>query len=271
MDTQEHFIDKEKLDSLFVENRNIKQWIKDNQVGIYTAIIFHLLVFLALALNEIRTRNKQSVFVEIVFQKDIKKEPEKNPAEEKKIIEEELKKMLKEMPTPDIKLPNLTMNAAAQGSESGRGQGAATASFFSSRNTSTIREEKEREREKENQQQEKKNRGTDDVKLAEAAHDGEESQAYKGPSIVSYYLEGRVGISIPVPSYKCFNGGDVTVLIEVNRLGYVVGAEIDKKNSSNDECLHRAAKEAAERARFSSSQGSEEIQKGNIVYRFVSQ
>jgi TonB family protein len=267
MDTQEHFIDKEKLDSLFVENRSFKQWIKDNQVGIYTAIILHLLIFLVLALNEIHSRSTKSVLVEIVFQKDIEKEPEINPVEEKKKIEEELKKMLQEMPTPDIQLPNLTMNAAAKGSESGRGQGAGTASFFSNRNTSTIREEKEKEREKE---LEKKNRGADDVKLAEASRNGEESQAYKGPSIVSYYLEGRVGISIPVPSYKCFKGGDVTVLIGVNRLGYVVEAEIDRKNSSNDECLHRAAKEAAESARFSSSQG-QEIQKGNIVYRFVSQ
>ncbi|MDR3246251.1 MAG: TonB family protein [Prevotellaceae bacterium] len=268
MDTQEHFIDKEKLDALFVEHRSVKQWIKDNLSGIYATIIFHLLIFSSLALNEIRTHASKSVLVEFLVQ-DIEKEPEINPVEEKKIIEEELNKMLKNMPDPNIKLPNLAVNAAVQGSESGRGQ-SASASFFSSKNTSSIREEKEK-KEREKEQEEKKNRGTDEVKSDESAQAaGEESQAYKGPSIVSYYLEGRTEISMPIPSYKCYNGGDVTVLIEVNSQGYVIAAEIDVKNSSADECLHRAAKEAAERARFSTSQ-NQGTQKGNIIYRFVSQ
>jgi TonB family protein len=264
MDTPEHSIDKDKLDALFTEDRSVKQWIKDNQIGIYTAVILHLLIFLALALNEISIRTIQSKSIELVLQ-NVEQEPEISPEEEKKQIEEELNKMLREMPNPDVRLPNLTMNAAAQGSASGRGQGAV--SFFSSRNSASMREEKER---KEKAQEEKKNTGTDDIKSDEPTQNGEESMAYKGPSVVSYYLEGRVAIHLPVPSYKCFKGGDVTVLIEVNSQGYVIGVEIDKRNSSNDECLQRAAIDAAEKARFSTSQKSEN-QKGNIVYRFVSQ
>jgi TonB family protein len=264
MDTPEHSIDKDKLDALFVEDKSLKQWIKDNRIGIYTTVIFHLVIFLALALNEIRTRTMQSKSIEFVFQ-SIEKEPEITLEKEHKRIEEELNRMLREMPNPDVRLPNLTMNAAAtHGSESGRGQG--NVSFFSSRNSSSIREERER---KEKTQEEKKNTGVDDVP-DESSRNGEESQAYKGPSVVSYYLEGRTAIYLPVPSYKCFKGGDVTVLIEVNSQGYVVGAEIDKRNSSNEECLHRAAIDAAERARFSTAQKSGN-QKGNIIYRFVSQ
>ncbi|MDR1887189.1 MAG: energy transducer TonB [Prevotellaceae bacterium] len=264
MDTSEHFIDKEKLDVLFAENRSVKQWIKDNQVGIYVAVIFHLLLFLALALNEIRTRTVKPVSIDLVFQ-DAVMEPEITPEEEKKKLEEELNRMLREMPNPDIRLPNLAMNAAVQGSASGRGQG--STSFFSDRNTSSIREEREK-KEREKAQQEKKNGDTDDVLPDEST--GEDSQAYKGPSVVSYYLEGRIALHLPVPAYKCLKGGDVTVLIEVNSQGYVVDAGIDKKSSSNDECLHRAAIEAAENARFSPSQKSEN-QKGNIIYRFISQ
>jgi TonB family protein len=264
MDTPEHSVDKDKFDSLFVEDRSLKQWIKDNQIGIYTTVIFHLVVFLALALNEIRTRTIQSKSIELVYQ-TVEKAPEIAPEEERKKIEEELSKMLREMPNSDVRLPNLTMNAAAQGSESGRGQG--SVSFFSSRNSASIREEKER---KEKAQEEKKNRGVDDISTDEPVKNSEESQAYKGPSIMSYYLEGRTGIYLPIPAYKCLNGGDVTVLIEVNSLGYTVSATIDKRNSSADECLHRAAIDAAERARFSTSQKSGN-QKGNIVYRFVPQ
>jgi TonB family protein len=264
MDTPEHSINKDKLDALFVEDKSIKRWIKDHQIGIYTAVIFHLLIFLTLALNEIRTRTIQSKSIELLYQ-SIEQEPEINPENEKKKIEEELNKMLSEMPNPDVRLPNLTMNAAVQGNASGRGHSAV--SFFSNKNSASMREERER---KEKAQNEKKNTGIDDIKSNEPAQDGEESMAYKGPSVVSYYLEGRTATHLPVPSYKCFKGGDVVVLIEVNSQGYVVDAEIDKRNSSNDECLHRAAINAAERARFSTAQKSEN-QKGNIIYRFVSQ
>ncbi|MDR2383120.1 MAG: energy transducer TonB [Prevotellaceae bacterium] len=264
MDTPEHSIDKDKLESLFVEDKSLKQWIKDNQIGIYTAVIFHLLIFLTLALNEIRTRETHSKSIELIFQ-SVEQEPEIAPEDEKKKIEEELNKMLREMPNPDVRLPNLAMNAAAQGSASGRGQGA---SFFSSRNSASIRAEREKT---ENAKEEKKDTGLDDITSDESAQNGEESQAYKGPSIVSYYLEGRVARYLPVPSYKCLRGGDVTVLIEVNSHGYVVNTEIDKHNSSSDECLHRAAIDAAERARFSTTTPKSGNQKGNIVYRFVPQ
>jgi TonB family protein len=242
----------------------VKHWIKNNQTGIYTTVIFHLLIFLALAFNEIHMRTMPPKSIELIFQ-SVEQEPDISPEEERKKIEEELNKMLREIPNPDVTLPNLTMNAAARGSESGRGQGS-TASFFSSRNSASIREE----REKREKMQEQKDTGIDDIASDEPAQEQEDGQAYKGPSIVSYYLEGRTAIHLPVPSYKCFRGGDVTVLIEVNSQGYVVSSEIDKRHSDIDECLQRAAIDAAERARFSTVQKSEN-QRGNIVYRFVSQ
>jgi TonB family protein len=265
MDTPKHFIDKDKFDTLFVENSSIKQWIKENQFGIYAAVIFHLLVFLGLAFNKMHTLVLQPKSIELIY-KHVEQEPEISPEEEKKKVEEELNKMLRDMPDRDIRLPNLAMNAAAQGSESGRGQGTG-ASFFSSRNSASIREEREK---REKVHENSKTAGIDDITAEESHQAAEESQAYKGPSIVSYYLEGRTAMHLPVPSYKCFKGGDVTVLIEVNPQGYVIAAEIDKRNSSSDECLHRAAINAAERARFSSLQKSG-TQKGNIVYRFISQ
>jgi TonB family protein len=264
MDTSEHTVDKNKLDALFVEDRSIKRWLKDNRTGIYTAVAFHLLVFLTLTFNEIRKQTMPPKSIELIYHSI---EPEEVvPEDETKKIEEELNQMLREMPTPDIRLPNLTMNAAAQGSESGRGQGAG-ASFFSSRNTASLREEKEK---RESTRQTKKDVGIDDLPSEESVVEQEDGKAYSGPSVVSYYLDDRIAVYLPVPSYKCFRGGDVTVLIEVNAQGYVVGAEVDKRHSSTDECLHRAAIDAAERARFTTSQKGG-TQKGNIVYRFVSQ
>jgi TonB family protein len=267
MDTPEHSIDRKKFDTLFVEDKSIKRWLKDSRSGIYATVIFHLLIFLALAVNKMHTLVMQPQSIELAYLNN-EPEPEISPEEERQKIEEELNKMLRDMPDPDVRLPNLAMNVAAQGSESGRGHGSTvSASFFSSRNSASIREERER---REKAQEKKQNTGADDIGADEQLQDEDESQAYSGPSIVSYYLEGRTAVHLPVPSYKCFKGGDVTVLIEVNAQGYVVVAEVDKRHSNNDECLHRAAVDAAERARFSPLQKSG-TQKGNIVYRFVSQ
>ncbi|MDR1897902.1 MAG: hypothetical protein LBR10_14040 [Prevotellaceae bacterium] len=269
MDTSEHPVNRKDLTSVFTtERRTLKQWIKDHQIGIYSTVIFHLLVFLILALNELHTKMTRITVIELVHHVVEEEEPEISSEEEKERLKKELDKMLNEMPNPDVKLPNMAVNAAAGGSKSGKGSGS-NMSFFSNRNTSTLQNEKEKEKAKEESEKQREKRGVDEVPdinpVVSAA-----GEAYKGPSVVSYYLYGRTALSLPVPAYKCLNGGDVTIIIEVNKFGYVLTAEVDSKNSSKDDCLHIAAKQAALTARFSSSSSSE-IQKGNIVYRFVSQ
>ncbi len=94
---------------------------------------------------------------------------------------------------------------------------------------------------------------------------------YKGPSVISYSLDGRKSISLPVPAYKCQGGGDVSVQITVNRKGYVVSAAVIESVSSSDECLVRSAVAAAKRSRFRASTTAPEKQVGEIVYRFIAQ
>lgn len=94
---------------------------------------------------------------------------------------------------------------------------------------------------------------------------------YKGPSVISYSLDGRKAISLPVPAYKCQGGGDVSVQIQVNRKGYVVSAAVIESVSSSDECLIRSAVAAAKRSRFRASSSAAEKQVGEIVYRFIAQ
>lgn len=98
-----------------------------------------------------------------------------------------------------------------------------------------------------------------------------ETEAYQGPSVISYALEGRKAMSLPVPAYKCMGGGDVSVSIIVNRKGYVTGARIIESVSSPDQCLRDYALRAASRSRFTASQDASERQAGEIVYRFVAQ
>jgi outer membrane biosynthesis protein TonB len=99
----------------------------------------------------------------------------------------------------------------------------------------------------------------------------ETAKTYQGPSVVSYDLGDRKAMSLPVPAYQCIHGGDVTVLIEVDRQGYVKKAGIDKSYSSPDKCLHDAALTMARLSRFTVSANAPNRQQGNIVYRFIAQ
>jgi TonB family protein len=271
MDTPKYSISDEKLQAVFNdERRSLLQWLKDNQTGIYVTIIFHLMLLLGLSLNEIRVRlSAPHQFAVIEFVEQQPEPEEKKTDDELKKEKEELKKQVEEMmknrPDADIKTPNLAVNLDAKGTSSGTGH---SISFFSNKNTATLRSETERKKQEELEKKEKEQtQGVDQVNISEQTAPA--SPAYKGPSIVSYLLTGRTALSLPVPAYKCLNGGDVTVLIEVNRQGYVISAEVDSKNSSSDECLHISAIQAAKEARFSS--GTVDTQTGNIVYRFIKQ
>ena len=97
------------------------------------------------------------------------------------------------------------------------------------------------------------------------------TEAYKGPSVISYSLEGRKSISMPIPVYKCVAGGDVSVAITVNRNGYVTDASVIENASAKDLCIREYAVRAASSSRFTRSSSAPEKQTGEIVYRFIAQ
>ncbi|MBQ7268952.1 MAG: energy transducer TonB [Bacteroidales bacterium] len=99
----------------------------------------------------------------------------------------------------------------------------------------------------------------------------EESKPYNGPSVVSWFLEGRKASRLPIPAYRCMGGGEVTVLIKVDPQGNVIDARIDESVSTNDSCLRNFAVRAARMSRFSASPSAPPRQEGNIVYQFIAQ
>ena len=98
-----------------------------------------------------------------------------------------------------------------------------------------------------------------------------DNRQYSGPSVLSWTLDGRKASTLPIPAYKCYNGGDVTVLIKVNNSGTVVAAKVVEAVSSPDECLRKSAIRAARTSRFSASASAPASQVGEITYRFVAQ
>lgn len=94
---------------------------------------------------------------------------------------------------------------------------------------------------------------------------------YSGPSVVSYYLEGRKASHLPIPAYRCMGAGQVTVLITVDPGGTVIGAKVDESVSSTDGCLRSFAIRAARLSKFSAKADAPAKQIGNIIYEFVAQ
>lgn len=95
---------------------------------------------------------------------------------------------------------------------------------------------------------------------------------YNGASVLSFSLDGRKAQGdLPVPAYQCPGGGDVSVMIEVNRSGRVVKAEVIDEVSEPDACVKEAALRAAKRSLFTAKDDAPERQRGEIVYRFIAQ
>lgn len=105
----------------------------------------------------------------------------------------------------------------------------------------------------------------------DAEKDSVEKEVYKGPSVVSYSLDGRKAVHLSIPAYRCLGGGDVTVRITVDRSGMVEAAEVLDEFSSSDKCLREYAEKAARLSRFTASTSAPKKQFGEIVYRFIAQ
>ena len=110
-----------------------------------------------------------------------------------------------------------------------------------------------------------------DMNPQQGVESSEPAPAYQGPSVISYELEGRKALSLPVPAYKGYGAGDVLVDIEVNPAGRVTAAKVRADGSSADASLHSFAVDAARRSRFSASADAAKSQPGWILYRFIAQ
>lgn len=132
-----------------------------------------------------------------------------------------------------------------------------------------IREQMNRNREfwEESQNDEAINIPNVEEKIIKPENEGQ----FKGPSVISYFLEGRKARHLPVPAYKCEGGGPVVVDIEVERDGTVSKATIDTDNSVIDDCMNNAALEAAKASLFSIDAVAPNRQRGSITYLFVPQ
>lgn len=232
---------------------------KEKKIGLYATIIFHLVVIIILLLTGIsRVVSAESSFIlDFTGQQELEQQIKQQQIQEQ--ASKELDELLSGHSSETYR--NVAVDRSRRPLKDDR-----------FKNPSQVYDEaKELQKKLDASRREAlREQGSDDVALNSNDHE-QKTETYKGPSVISYILDGRKAMSLPVPVYKCYGGGDVSVRITVNRKGYVVGAVVISGSSSTDECLIKSALDAAKRSRFAASAKAPEKQIGEIVYRFIAQ
>ncbi len=108
----------------------------------------------------------------------------------------------------------------------------------------------------------------DDILQLESNND----EPYTGPTTITYELSGRTHLRMPVPVYKCPDGGIVKVNISVDQQGRVISANIDgTPGNFNEICIFEMAIEAATGSRFDRNVDAPTVQSGTITFYFQKQ
>ena len=231
----------------------------DQRAGLYITVSIHLAVIIVL----LATRIGYEVQRENSFVLDFTKQEEAERLQERIRMQEKLEAQLERMLSSQSGVPlrNVTVDRA---------------NLKDDRGTNADELYKEAERlARELQDGQKRAEETQEsfaaVEEVKKEVKKEEAKPYSGPSVLSWSLDGRKASHLPIPAYRCYGAGEVTVIITVNNQGDVINAKVDEGISSNDACLRTFAVRAARLSKFSASPEAPARQMGTITYAFIAQ
>lgn len=233
-----------------------------DRAGIYTTVIIHLAVIVVLLATRLggAVAEERGFIMDFTRQEELEKLAEQavrlqKEAEMKAAVSERLEQMLKDAPTPR----NIAVDRGALKDDRGT-------------DAEKLYSDAEKLARELGKGYELPDEDAVSIPNKEKKDDKDPKQSsYKGPSVVSWFLEGRKASRLPIPAYRCLGGGEVTVLIKVDNQGNVIDARIDDGVSTHDSCLRNFAVRAARMSKFSVSPSSPPRQEGNIVYQFIAQ
>ena len=237
---------------------------KESRAGLYITVIFHLTVIIVLLVYQIdATVRREESFV-----LDFSKQEEIERIEKEIAFKEDISKRLDDLIAAAHNSGEPIRNIAVDASR---------AQLKDDRGTDADQLYKDAERLANDLKNGQKDAVEEDAReeTVEMQHqkklDQKNQKEYSGPSVLSYTLDGRKASHLPIPAYRCYGAGDVTVIIKVNNSGQVVSAKVMEDISSGDNCLRSFAIRAARLSRFSASSTAPANQTGEIVYRFIAQ
>lgn len=245
-----------------------KKFSTEDKAGLYVTVIFHLAVIIVLLAGGLTSALRS----ESSYLFDFSRQEEEERLAEEAAFKEEISRRLDELIYGDADL------APAPAESEIRNIAVDASTLRDDRNTDA--EELYADAERLRNELRNGTRSADEEDMRDEAVDlgnnpsdniDTGDNGYRGPSVISYSLDGRKASRLSIPAYRCIGGGDVTVIISVDNSGNVVNARIHDDVSSDDRCLREFALRAARLSRFSSSSTAPLRQKGEIVYRFIPQ
>ena len=232
----------------------------DQKAGLYITAIVHLAVIIVLLLCQIGySVQRENTFV-LDFTKQEEKEAEQKQEELHRSALEQLEGLLASARTQPVR--NVTVNRSQ---------------LKDDRNTDADQLYRDAERlaqdlrDGQHRQMDDPEDFVQDPVTPPSEPKPRKQEAYSGPSVLSWSLDGRKATHLPIPAYRCVGAGEVTVIITVNNQGTVVDAKIDDGASSKDGCLRSFATRAARLSKFNASTTAPARQMGTITYLFVAQ
>lgn len=239
------------------DNIFIRRQSKGRRFGLILTLVFHIILLAVLLVFSLKGLRRQ----EVTFLTDTESNLARQLEEEQEAMAQNIKNLAKEQLDEQLKPSNLksiavntSKQATSEQSEKGNGE-----------NDKSLNEDENL----------KPTEVSEGIAFASQGDDGaigkEKRGEYRGPSVLSWTLDGRRAMHLPIPAYKCQGEGIVYVQIIVGRNGYVKRATIIAGQSASSECLRNSAMEAAKLSRFSTSDTAPENQVGEIVYKFIAQ
>ncbi len=242
-------------------------FLERHKAGILATILFHLLlitVFLIIQLKTLKPKKETQVFIDFALPEDLQKEIKQKQEEVKKLNSQEFIKNMQQ----EYIGHNIAVNEA---DNSRQNIDKMVDDIKNELNINDKRTDNNPEDQKPLQKIETKTLPVNKNTAYTTNAKGERT-FYKGATTITYFLEGRTDVYIPVPVYKCQGSGKVSLEIEVDKNGFVITATINKKESViMDECFSEAATNAALTTRFNAKSTAPEKQAGRISYIFVAQ
>lgn len=242
----------------------IKRLKPENKAGIYITVIFHLTVIVVLLAVQLTSmvRGENSFLLDFSRQEEIEQMAKEE--EFKEDISRKIDEMLGNIPvnSQNQDIRNIAVDHSDGALKDDRGTDAEQLYKDAERLS--------RELSQGNRQAIEEDARDEAVDLSPNKKEAK-GKEYKGPSVVSYSLEGRKASHLSIPAYRCMGGGNVTVIIVVDPQGNVLNAKVHDTISSQDKCLRDFAIRAARLSKFSKSPTAPARQNGEIVYRFIAQ
>lgn len=229
---------------------------RSRAVGLVVTLVFHIILLTVLLFFSLKSLRRNELSVVTDADKEIAREIEEEEQRQQEEIKDLAQKSLEEELGSFASLKAIAVNASSQDLSNPNPDGGAP------KNEPVAEEIKS------------PSNVSEGVEVSGGETEGaqnEQKGVYKGPSVLSWTLDGRRALYLPIPAYKCQGEGIVYVQIVVGRNGYVKKATVIPGPSASSECLRECAAEAARVSRFSSSDVASDNQVGEIVYKFIAQ